>query len=80
MLGGAANFFQRVRDGMTEKWSVFEFIGELVISAFTGIVTFYLCEAADLPPLVTAAFVGISGHMGSRAIMILENYLKRKFL
>lgn len=55
-----------------------ELIGELVISGFVGVLTFYLCESAGINQLMTAGFVGISGHMGSRAVIMLEEYVMVK--
>ena len=76
--GGIASYIRRVRSGTAEKFSVMELIGEIVISGFTGVLTFWLCELAGFPGLLTAAFVGISGHMGSRAIALMEDSFKRK--
>jgi hypothetical protein len=41
-------------------------------------ITFWLCEAAQFNPLVTAALVGISGHMGSQAIYQLERWAQKR--
>lgn len=56
-----------------------ELVGEVLTSAFAGILTFWLCEASDINPLVTAALVGISGHMGSRAIYHMETWAEARF-
>jgi len=32
-----------------------------------------------MSPLVTAALVGISGHMGSRALFMMEDWIKNRF-
>ncbi|MCD6252332.1 MAG: phage holin family protein [Psychrobacter sp.] len=42
--------------------------GELVISGFAGVVTFYLCEYWGFDQLLTAVMVAISGHLGGSAI------------
>ncbi|WP_131669259.1 phage holin family protein [Psychrobacter pygoscelis] len=42
--------------------------GELIISGFAGVLTFYLCEYWDFSQLLTAVFVAISGHLGGGAI------------
>lgn len=76
--GGVANYIRKVKAGTAEKFSIMELIGEIVISAFTGVLTFWLCELAGFPGLLTAAFVGVSGHMGSRAIGLFEDSFKRK--
>ncbi len=76
--GGVANYIRKVKSGQSEKFSFLEVAGEILISGFTGVLTFWLCELAAFHPLLTAAFVGISGHMGSRAIALLEDQFKRK--
>ncbi|SRR5258705_4690154 len=78
-LGGLVSFARRVKGGQSHPWNIAEFIGEIATSAFGGLITFYLCEAAQLNPLVTAALVGISGHMGSRAIYQFEITLRKRF-
>lgn len=74
--GGVVSFFRKVREGHASKFSFMELIGELVTSAFAGIITFYLCEAGEFTQLWTAVFVGVSGHMGTRAIFHIENLFK----
>ena len=76
--GGAVSFFNRVKNGDSRPTNFMEFIGELITSAFTGVITFYLCEAAHIPPLWTAVMVGICGHMGTRALYQLEKIVQRK--
>lgn len=79
MLGGVVNFVRKLQQGHVRAFNFVEFIGEIVTSAFAGVITFWLCENAHMSPLLTAAFVGVSGHMGSRAIFMAENWLKTKF-
>lgn len=78
MLGGAVNFMRKLQSGYSKAFNIVEFFGELVTSAFAGVLTFWLCENAQMSPLVTAALVGISGHMGSRCIYLMENWVKAK--
>lgn len=70
--GGLVSFFNKVNKGQARRFNVTELIGELVTSAFVGVLTFWLCEWGNLPQLLTAAFVGVSGHMGSRALFKAE--------
>lgn len=74
--GGAVSFFRKVKMGQTHKFNLIELIGELFTSAFAGVITFYLCESSGFSPLWTAVMVGVSGHMGTRAIYFLENVFK----
>jgi len=77
LWGGATNYISKVRAGECGRLNLTELIGDLVTSGFSGVLTFYLCEGAQLQPLMTAALVGISGHMGSRAIYKAERLLTR---
>lgn len=78
MLGGMVNFARKVRTGAARVFNVTEFIGELLTSGFAGLLTFWLCEAADMNKLVSAVLIGISGHMGSRAIFKFEKWAEEK--
>lgn len=76
--GGIVNWLRKRREGQTRPFNVNELIGEIITSAFAGMLTFWLCEAAGISPLITAALVGISGHMGSRAIYQMESWAETK--
>lgn len=76
--GGLVSFLSKVKKGEARAFNLVELIGELVTSAFAGVLTFWLCEAAGLNGLVTAALVGISGHMGSRAIYHMETLATKR--
>jgi LydA holin phage, holin superfamily III len=78
-LGGVVAFARKVREGHARAWNFAEFVGELVTSGFAGVMTFYMCEYSNFAPLLTASLVGIAGHMGSRAIFLLESFLDAKY-
>lgn len=80
MLGGIVSFNTKLRNGTARPFNIMELLGEILTSAFVGVLTFYLCEATGVPQLVSAALVGISGHMGSRAIFRLEMWAQRRLL
>jgi len=72
LWGGTANFFRKLKAGAVRPFNFVEFIGEIFISGFVGVLTFFFCEAAKISPLVSAALIAISGHMGSRALFLFE--------
>ena len=74
-LGGLVSWLRKLRDGKTRVCNLTELLGEIVTSGFAGVLTFWLCEASDINGLVSAAMGGISGHMGSRVIMQIEQIL-----
>ena len=75
--GGVVNFIQRLKRGEAKAHNIVELIGEVVISAFVGVVTFYLRELSDFPQILTAALVAISGHMGTRALFVFERAVEK---
>ena len=77
--GGMVNYLSKIRMGHIARFGVAELIGDMFISGFTGVLTFWMCQAAGFNELTTAVFVGISGHMGARMIGKLESVMSRKF-
>lgn len=79
VLGGVVNFMRKLQTGHARMFNLVELIGELVTAGFSGIITFYLFTQSGFDPLFTAAAVGVSGHMGSRALFLAEGWLTRAF-
>lgn len=77
--GGLVNYLSKIRAGHIARFNITELIGDMFVSGFTGLLTFWMCEAAGFNQLTTAVCVGISGHMGARMIGKLENVMSRKF-
>lgn len=77
-LAGIVSFYGKLNNGTVKVFNVTQFIGEIATSGLVGLITFFLCEFAHFNPLLTAALIGISGHMGSRAILVLENILEKR--
>lgn len=76
--GGTVRFIRKVKAGdMTLGKAAMTLAGEIITSAFVGVVTFYACEHYQLSPLLTATLVGVAGHMGGRAMEPLEALYKR---
>ena len=69
--GGTVNYLSRLKRYRT-TFSFIELMGEWAISGFAGLITAYACAANDVSYPLTAALSGIAGHMGGRAIYILE--------
>jgi len=76
LMGGAAGWVQRVRKGEADA-SLPALVGELMISAFSGLITFWICESQGFSPLITAAAAGMAGHAGGTGISWLERLFKR---
>lgn len=83
LLGGLASFWIKVRKGEVPMWNLSALIGELCVSAFAGLIAFWLCEYMNFNPLLTSAIVGMSGHAGAKGLVWLESIgqrvVERKF-
>lgn len=77
MWGGLCHYIGGVRAGK-RPLSLFELAGDLAYSAFAGVMAVALCEHFEVGEWMTAAVSGMSGHMGSRTIFLLERALKRR--
>lgn len=78
LLGGLVGWYNKVRAGILPGWSINHLIGELCTSAFAGLITFWLCEWAAFPPLLTASLTGVMGHMGTRGVSMLEEFASKR--
>ena len=76
--GGIINFKNKMKQGILVRFSLAELIGDIATSAFAGVITFYLCESANVAPVLTAAMVGISGHMGARLLFTMEKIIQKR--
>lgn len=79
VLGGFVSFYAKVRRGEVAGLSLMHLVGEITTSAFAGLLVFWLCEYLNVPQILTAPLVGVSGHMGAKAINLLEDTAKRRF-
>lgn len=81
--GGLINYCQKYRAGIVSRYKITELIGDISASGFSGVLTFYLCEWAQLNQVLSAFFIGLSGHMGARSLFlfesIIEKWIKRKY-
>jgi hypothetical protein len=78
LFGGIASWWAKVRKGTVAFHNLQALIGELTISAFAGVMVFLICEYMNLAPTLTAAIVGMAGHMGNRAISFVERRLSTR--
>jgi hypothetical protein len=78
MVGGYVNFRQKMQQGNARGWNFTELIGEMAVSAFVGVLTFWLCRGFEVNEWLTAAGVAISGHLGARGIFILEKAVEKR--
>jgi hypothetical protein len=72
------SWYGKVRAGELPPWSIHSLVGELATSALAGLLAFWLCEWAGFAPLLTASLAGIAGHMGAKAITVLEQWATKR--
>ena len=78
--GGIVNFYRKIKMGEVKRFNLTELIGEMFTSGLSGVITYFFCQYAGIDPWLTAAMVGIAGHMGSRLIFRLEKYFEQRHL
>ena len=77
--GGIVSFRQKLKRGDVRAFNIAEFVGEIFTSAFVGVLAFWICEYSDVPKILQAVVISISGHMGTRAIFLFEQFMAKKF-
>jgi hypothetical protein len=76
MLGGFVAFYRKWKDGSARAFNVAELIGELVVSGLCGVMAYWAFNGLGVNQWLTAAGVGIVGHMGSRALFMAEQLME----
>lgn len=76
--GGTANHVKKIKDGTIARFSLAEWVGDMVISGFIGLITYYFCVYSGFHEALTAALVGISAHQGTRGITLFEKIFFEK--
>jgi hypothetical protein len=76
MLGGALSFYRSVKAGKARPFNVAELVGEVATSGFSGLLAWWVFQGLNVNPYLTAAGVGVVGHMGSRALFLSEQLLE----
>lgn len=75
MLGGFVRFTQNVQAGHARAWNFTELLGEMAMSAFVGSLAYKACLGCHCPPDFVPAIVGVTSHMGARALFKAEIFL-----
>lgn len=76
--GGTASYLSRIKK-MKTPFSIMELVGEWTISAFAGVITAFICYEMQFSFYATAALTGIAGHMGGRAIALMEHFVETSY-
>lgn len=77
ILGAVTNYIRKIKSGRVERFSISELIGDVVISFFLGVTTYFVCKGAGLDEYLIAGLVGLVSHMGTRGLVVLEDMIPR---
>ena len=75
MLGGFVRFTQNVKAGHARAWNFTELLGEMAMSAFVGSLAYKASLGMHCPADFVPAIVGVTSHMGARALFKAEIFL-----
>jgi hypothetical protein len=77
ILGGLVSWIRKVKSGDLPPWSLAQLIGEMVISAFAGLLTFWAATAIGMQLVVIAPLAGMAGLAGSKGLALAERYAQK---
>ncbi len=77
VIGGLVSWHSKIKAGHARPFNLAELLGEILTSAFAGVTTFWLCEWAGINQMLSAIFIGIAGHMGTRFVFFMERVLEK---
>lgn len=75
LWGGTVHTLRKIKEGHMSRFSISEWIGDMVVSGFIGVVTYSLCQHAGFDQWMTAVMVGISSHQGTRGLVFIEQFV-----
>ena len=76
-LGATVGYIKKIKTGTVERFRVSELIGEIVVSFFLAIVTYFLCKGSGLNELLTVGLVGVVSHLGTKGLSMLETFIPK---
>ena len=73
LWGGLVSFLEK---DAPFTWA--KLFAHLTSASFAGLMTYYLCQASNVPEPLTGVFCGLAAHMGTPALMRMK--IIRQFL
>lgn len=77
LLGGFVSWYMKVKKGELAATNIFALVGEFMVSALAGLLTFLVCDYFAMPLGITGAAAGFAGHAGAKALAVGEVWLQR---
>lgn len=85
MLAGVVSFIEKMKLFRMKEFTwiglffmVVGLVCEAISSVFVGLMAFAICESYGIEQITSVAIVGLSAHMGTRAIMQMRKFLSKK--
>ena len=75
--GGISSYIRKRKAGIIDRFNLSEFIGDMFISCFIGVLTYLICKGVDLNEFLTAGAIGIASHMGTRGFLMIEEFIPK---
>lgn len=76
-LGATVGYMKKIKSGAVERFRISELVGEIVISFFLAIVTYFLCKGSGLDEYLTVGLVGVVSHLGTKGLSMLETFIPK---
>ena len=70
--GGVVRNIRKIKDGEIPGFTFIELVYDIIVSGFVGVLTFLLCQYAGVDSVLSAILIGVSSHMGARALAPFE--------
>ncbi len=77
VLGAITGYIRKIKEGTVERFRISELVGDITISFFLGVVTYFLCKGAGINEYLSAGLVGFVSHLGTRGIVMLEEFIPK---
>jgi hypothetical protein len=76
-LGATAGYIKKIKSGTIERFRISELVGEIVISFFLGVVTYFLCKGSGINEFLTVGFVCVVSHLGTKGLTMIEQVIPK---
>ncbi|MGB3988521.1 MAG: phage holin family protein [Minisyncoccales bacterium] len=73
--GGTVHTIKKVRDKVIDRFTFREWVYDVITSGFIGFVTYAFCKYAGFDEWLTAVFIGIASHQGTRGLLLVEQWV-----
>lgn len=77
LWGGMANYVSYVRRKRSHP-TLFEFLGNLVVSGFSGTLVYTLAEHQALSKWLIIFSAGMGGYLGAETVVLIEQWIRKK--